>query len=90
MKSLVVVIGLAIAGFFAWQQFGGESQDGAVFSRPAAPVTVVAVESRSFRDRIPALGTLQAWESVDITSPVSQRITSLSFEDGQIVEKGQV
>ncbi|WOJ92035.1 efflux RND transporter periplasmic adaptor subunit [Congregibacter variabilis] len=90
MKSLVIVIGLAIAGFFAWQQFGGQSDDGARRARPAAPVTVVGVESRSYRDRIPALGTLQAWESIDITAPVSQRITSLNFEDGQTVEKGQV
>ncbi len=90
MKSLVIVIGLAIAGFFAWQQFGGQSDDGGTRSRPAAPVSIVEVESRDFRDRIPALGTLQAWESIDITAPVSQRITDLNFEDGQVVEKGQV
>lgn len=90
MKSLVIVIGLAIVGFFVWQQFGGQSEDGMGRQRPAAPVTVVEVESRSFRDRIPALGTLQAWESVDITAPVAQRITGLNFEDGQIVEKGQI
>ncbi|MFT6771353.1 MAG: membrane fusion protein (multidrug efflux system), partial [Congregibacter sp.] len=90
MKSLVIVISLAIAGFFAWQQFDGPSDDGVGRDRPAAPVTVVKVESRSFRDRIPALGTLQAWESIDITAPVSQRITSVNFEDGQTVEKGQI
>lgn len=90
MKSLVIVIGLAIVGFFAWQQFGGQSDDGGRRDRPAAPVTVVEVESRSFQERIPALGTLQAWESIDITAPVSQRITGLNFEDGQTVEKGQV
>ena len=90
MKSLVIVIGLAIVGFFAWQQFGGQSDDGPRRDRPAAPVTVVEVESRSFKERIPALGTLQAWESIDITAPVSQRITGLNFEDGQTVEKGQV
>ncbi|WP_439102307.1 efflux RND transporter periplasmic adaptor subunit [Congregibacter sp.] len=90
MKPLVIVIGLAVAGFFAWQQFGGSSDDAMRRERPAAPVTVVEVESRSFRDRIPALGTLQAWESVDITAPVAQRITSLNFEDGDVVEKGQV
>lgn len=90
MKSLVIVIGLAVAGFFAWQQFAGQSDGDGGFQRAAAPVTVVDVESRDFRDRIPALGTLQAWESVDITAPVAQRITNLNFEDGQIVSKGQV
>ncbi|WP_439105489.1 efflux RND transporter periplasmic adaptor subunit [Congregibacter sp.] len=90
MKPLVIVVGLAVAGVFAWLQFGGQNDAGGGRERPAAPVTVVEVESRSFRDRIPALGTLQAWESVDITAPVAQRITNLNFEDGQIVEKGQV
>jgi len=59
-------------------------------ARPPAPVTIIEVSTRSFRDRIPALGTLQAWESIDITSPVSQLITGIEFEDGDRVDRGQV
>lgn len=90
MKSFALVIVVAAAAFFSWQQFSEEAGDEIRRSRSAAPVTAVAVEARSFRDRIPALGTLQAWESIDITSPVTQRITRLNFEDGQVVEKGQL
>lgn len=90
MRNLLVVAGLCAAAFFGWQQFGNEEVDVVRGGRPAAPVTVVAVSRRSFQDRIPALGTLQAWESVDITSPVSQRITKLDFEDGERVEAGRV
>jgi membrane fusion protein (multidrug efflux system) len=50
----------------------------------------VEVGTRSFQAQIPALGTLQAWESIDITSPVSQRIESLNFEDGDRVSAGDV
>lgn len=53
-------------------------------------MTVATVGRQPFRDRIPALGTLQAWESIDITSPVSQIIESLNFDDGERVEKGRV
>lgn len=90
MKALAVAVVLALVGLFAWQFFVPGPDTVQVRSRPAAPVTVVAVGERRFEDTIPALGTLQAWESTDITSPVSQLITSLTFEDGQRVEKGQV
>jgi membrane fusion protein (multidrug efflux system) len=90
MKSFAFAIVVAVAAFFAWQQFSEDAGNETRRSRSAAPVTAVAVEARSFRDRIPALGTLQAWESIDITSPVTQRITRLNFEDGQVVEEGQL
>ncbi len=90
MKALSAVVILAIVAFFSWQQFSGPASEEVRRGRPAVPVTVVEVEARSFRDRIPALGTLRAWESVDITSPVAQRVTSLSFEDGDRVQEGQV
>ena len=43
-----------------------------------------------FQNRINALGTLRAWESVDITSSVSETVVSLHFEDGVLVERGQL
>ena len=59
-------------------------------SRPAVPVTVIRVEAQDFQDEVSALGTLQAWESVDISASVSQIVTVISFEDGQQVQKGDV
>jgi len=90
MRFLGFLAVLAVAGLLAWQQFAPQEPTAARRGRPPAPVTVVEVGARSFQDRIPALGTLQAWESIDITSPVSQLITDLEFEDGQQVEAGQV
>lgn len=90
MKYLGLLAALAIAGFFAWQQFAPDEAASGPRGRPPAPVTVVEVGTRRFQDRIPALGTLQAWESIDITSPVSQLITDLEFEDGERVETGQI
>jgi membrane fusion protein (multidrug efflux system) len=58
--------------------------------RPAVPVTVLPVPVREFRDEVSALGSLLAWESVDISASVSQIVTAINFEDGQQVEKGDV
>jgi membrane fusion protein (multidrug efflux system) len=59
-------------------------------SRAAVPVTIYQVKPLDFWDEALALGTLRAWESVDITASVSQIVTSISFEDGQVVKKGDV
>jgi membrane fusion protein (multidrug efflux system) len=51
---------------------------------------VFEVQPRPFREHIAALGTLRAWESIDITTPASQLLEVVAFEDGQQVEAGQV
>lgn len=90
MRFAVAILLLAAGGYVFWQQTAdGPASEGPGMRR-AAPVTVVEVSRQSFRDRIPALGTLQAWESIDISSSVSQIIESLNFEDGERVEKGRV
>lgn len=56
----------------------------------AVPVGVVTVEQRSFADRIQALGTALADESVTLTAQISETVESVHFMDGQYVEKGEV
>ena len=59
---------------------------------PAKPpvVRVVAAQVQPMADRIEALGTLVANESVDLTAKVTETITTLNFTDGQRVKKGDV
>lgn len=90
MRAVIVVVILGVVGFFGWQQFSGGDGDQGRRARAPAPVTIVEVEARQFQNLIPALGTLQAWESIDITAPVSQLVETLEFEDGQRVGRGQV
>jgi membrane fusion protein (multidrug efflux system) len=90
MKKLSMALVLLAVGALAWWQLVDVDPAPQVRQRPAAPVTVFEAEARSFRESIPALGTLQAWESIDITTSVSQLVTELSFEDGQQVQAGQV
>lgn len=58
--------------------------------RGPAPVTVAAAEVRPLSDRIEALGTLRANESVNLTANVTEIVSDIEFQDGQRVKKGQV
>lgn len=53
-------------------------------------VRAVTAQLQSFSDRIEALGTLRANETVVLTSTITETVTAVNFEDGQMVEKGDV
>lgn len=57
---------------------------------PPATVTVVNVVPQSWTDRIQAIGTAKARDSVVIAAKQSERIAAVRFESGQRVSKGQV
>ena len=65
---------------------------GVVIAQPpaATPVFVTQVQSVTIGDRIEALGTLRANESVELTAAVTETVTALHFDDGDRVESGQV
>lgn len=57
---------------------------------PPVPVIVSGVINTPFEDRIEALGTLRANESVALTAAVTETVSALHFDDGDRVEAGQV
>jgi membrane fusion protein (multidrug efflux system) len=56
---------------------------------PPAPTPVIVAEATKvpFEDRIEALGTLRANESVNLTASVTETVTVLYFDDGDRIEK---
>ncbi|MDX2082145.1 MAG: efflux RND transporter periplasmic adaptor subunit [Terrimicrobiaceae bacterium] len=56
----------------------------------AEPVVVAEARETEFVDRIEALGTLRANESVNLAANVTKRVVKIGFEDGQRVKKGDV
>jgi membrane fusion protein (multidrug efflux system) len=52
----------------------------------ATPVIVKTVAVDRFVDRVEALGTLRANESVELTATVSETVTNIHFKDSQRVE----
>jgi len=54
------------------------------------PVIVAEAEVQPIADRVEALGTLRANESVEITSNVTETISAVHFDDGQRVAEGDL
>jgi membrane fusion protein (multidrug efflux system) len=69
---------------------GGEDNASAGRGRPATPVVISSPFEHDFADRVEALGTARAYESVVITARASETIAAVHFEDGQIVESGSI
>lgn len=60
------------------------------FSRGPTYVMVESATVREIRDEVEAIGTTRANESVTIAAKVTDTVSRVNFEDGQIVEKGTV
>ena len=56
----------------------------------AAPVVVMETRRDMFLDRVEALGTLRANETLELTATVSEIVTAIDFDDGQRVEAGDI
>lgn len=86
--ALALVAAVAVGG---WALFFRDAGSGPAQRGPMGPrpVNVVAVTSEISAERIEALGTVQAQESVNVTAKVQGIIGRIYFEDGQTVTRGQ-
>ena len=82
MRSIFIILFLVAA--LVSETFAKEQ------SRPPATVTIAEIRPAPFADRIEALGTLRANESVELTATIGERVVETGFEDGQRVEAGQI
>ena len=78
--TLLAAAFLLVSGSSGWAQG----------NRGPAKVIVSEVVSEQIADRVEALGTLRANESIQVTSTVSERIIELNFDDGDDITAGQV
>lgn len=83
--AVLAVIVLAAVFLFTGDssQHAGGRGDGGV-----RPVRAAVVEKEIFSDRLEAIGTVFAKESVDVTAKVQGIIRSVYFEDGQTLARG--
>jgi len=79
----------ALATFSLALGCGGDEEAGAG-GRPATPVVVSSPFEYEFADRLEALGTALANESVVITARVAETVSRVHFDDGQFVEAGTI
>lgn len=90
LVALGIVAVVAVGGWALFLRDSGPGAPGGPGRMSAArPVTVAAVTREEFADRIEALGTANANESVNVTAKVQGIIRSIYFEDGATVTRGQ-
>jgi membrane fusion protein, multidrug efflux system len=93
MKTRTVLIGfaaLAVLGAVSWRYVAGiapqPSQPPA--PRPAVPVTQAIAETQDIPVYVQGLGTVQAFNTVNVRSRVNGQITQVFFKEGQQVKAG--
>ena len=87
LRSIAAVglLGLAGLSLAACSNSGPGERD-----RPPPVVTAAPAQTARFVERIEAVGTANANESVTVSAPVTERVVRLGFDDGDYVGRGQV
>lgn len=89
--SILIVLVLAVlAAFFVARLQEAPAGDGGGPGGAPVPVVVAEVVRAPFTDALRAVGSARANESVEITANVSDRIDRIRFEEGEMVERGQL
>lgn len=92
--QLVVAAVLLAGGLFVWQMLAdGSNGAGAPAGGPggdrAVPVEVADARMGEVVERVEAVGTTRARESVDVVAEVSGRVAAIGFEEGERVSAGR-
>ena len=77
---------ISVVVYLQWPQEVKEQKRGA----RTVSVKIALAETNDFKDTVESLGSAVANEQVFITSKSSDFVEQISFEDGQLVKKGQV
>ncbi|PYB85033.1 MULTISPECIES: efflux RND transporter periplasmic adaptor subunit [Pseudomonas] len=88
MLAVVLLIVLILGGIKAFSIY----QQVQMFSQPRPPVSVAAAQAelRQWQERLPAVGSLKAYQGVELSLEVAGTVKSLHFESGQQVKAGQL
>jgi len=87
MLGVVLVVVLALAaykGFSIYQQIQMFSAP-----QPAISVSAARAETLNWQSRLPAIGTLKAFQGVDLTAEVQGTVKEVLFQSGEKVALGQ-
>lgn len=82
--------GIVVGGgwLFLKRQQQAAASGPAKAAKGVAPVLVAKVTRENYALDLDAIGTVRAYESIDISSNVTESVTQLSFNDGDFVKKG--
>jgi len=90
---VLVIAAVGGAGYFGWQkhtdsQLAAEAAQKRSAQRPAVPVKIAPVEKADFPVYLTGLGTVQAFNTVQVRTRIDGQITRIAFKEGQFVKAG--
>ena len=88
MLAVVLLMVLILGGIKAFSIY----QQVQMFSQPKPPVSVAVAQAelRQWQERLPAVGSLKAYQGVELSLEVAGTVKSLHFQSGQQVKVGQL
>ncbi len=92
MIIMLAVSGVVFGGVFGFVQFKNKMIKDYFANMPKPVITVTAqpAATEQWQNAVPAVGTLQAVNGVDISSSVAGLVKEIAFQSGQSVKKGQL
>ncbi|MEC4724223.1 efflux RND transporter periplasmic adaptor subunit [Shewanella sp. D64] len=90
MKKIIITFILLSLVFLAYQTFYSTTKTAVQKPRPIANVVVAKAEIQTIRDEVEALGTTKANESITVTPKVTEVVTHIYFNDGDVVHKDRL
>ena len=91
MLWLLGLLVLAGAGYGGWRWYGHENAPQQVAGPPAAvPVEGVAASIMDIPIEIMGLGSVQAFNTVTVSSRVDGQLLEIAFQEGQMVKEGDL
>lgn len=91
LRLLTVTLSVLLLAAACSQEDGQPGQRGpGGFQRPPTLVATVPAQKREIREYLEAIGTAMANESVTLTAKVTDTVSRVRFEDGDLVEEGDI
>jgi membrane fusion protein (multidrug efflux system) len=85
---LLVSAAVAAGGWMFVRQQGQSAAAKPAAAKGATPVLTAKVTKENYALDLDAIGTVRAFESIDISPNVTEAVTQISFNDGDFVKKG--
>ena len=93
LRRMLIMLGVVLAVVLALAAYKGFSiyQQIQMFSAPQPAISVSAAVAREqpWQRRLPAIGTLKAYQGVDLTAEVQGTVKEVLFQSGEKVTLGQ-
>lgn len=97
--SVITVVGAGLIGWGVWSQMPKPNEElaeadkvmsGTSRVKKVLNINAVIVKPQTLTDEIPIIGSLIPDEEVDLSFETSGKITEINFQEGTVVQKGQL